>query len=134
MNQPISASSAIACRWRISALVETSDDAVDHLLEPVRARVVGVRPGPAIHEEGRRPGDATRFSLLAARLDPAGVALARYAGVVLVSIQAQPAGEIPEKPGGVAGAAPPFALREKEGVRHRPELPLLAGALRRQGR
>src|SRR5438128_1463041 len=74
MNQPISASSAIACRWRISALVETSDDAVDHLLEPVRARVVGVRPGPAIHEEGRRPGDATRFSLLAARLDPAGAA------------------------------------------------------------
>src|SRR2546427_2766572 len=134
MKKPISASSAIACRWRISALVLSRDDAVHDLLEAIRADVALVRPRPAVHKEGRRSRDAAGLSLLVARFDPPGVAGARQAGVELVPIQAEPAGEIPEEPAGVAGAATPLALREEQRVRHRPELPLLAGALRGEGR
>src|SRR3989442_3717687 len=134
MKKPISASSAIACRWRISALRLAREDAVDDLLEAVRADVVLVRPGPAVYEDRRLSGDTAGLSLLAARLDAARVPRALQAGIVLVPIQAEPAGEATEEAGRVARAPTPLALREEERVRHRPELPLLAGALRRQGR
>src|SRR5712691_11159380 len=133
MNKPISASSAIACRCRISALGLGGDDAVDHLPEPVRADVEGVGPGPAVHEEGRRSGDPTGFPFLAARLDPAGIAPGRQARVELVAVEADAASEVAEGAARVARLPTPRALGEEQGVRHRPELALLAGALRRQG-
>src|SRR3989442_12423120 len=92
MNRPISASSAIACRGRISALGLGGDDAVHDLLEPIRAGVV-VRLEPAVHEERRRPSDPTGFPFLAARLDPPGVASARQARVELVAGEADAARE-----------------------------------------
>src|SRR5713101_2294162 len=127
MKKPISASSAIACRWRISALVPSRDDAVHDLLETVRAGVVLVRPQPAVHEERRRPLDPAGEPLLATRLDPPSVAPARHTGVERIAVEAEAAREVAEIAARALGLAAPAALREEEGVGHPPILPLLAG-------
>src|SRR5260370_40195904 len=105
MKNPISASSAIVWRWRISAFVPSRDDAIHDLREAVRADVALVRPRPAVHVECRCSRDAAGFSLLVARFDAPGVAVARPAGVDPISIQVESTGEIPAGSSAVPGAA-----------------------------
>src|SRR5437660_3634238 len=102
---------------------------VDECLEVVRGGASLVRA--PVHVEARRAFHAAGFTLLYARLNAPGVALAVHAGVVLVEVDADGPREIAERAARVLPRLGPLVIGEQLVV-HLPELALLPRALGRQ--
>src|SRR5207253_1721527 len=99
---------------------------VDECLEVVRCGAPLV--GASVHVEAGRALHAARFTLLHAGLDAPGVALPVHAGVVLVEVEAEAAGELAEQAARVFPGLGPLVIGEQLVV-HLPKLALLSRAL-----